>query len=541
MAVGVSYEGETIFRANVGFRDVQKQLAPDSETVYGIGSITKCFTASAIGILVAEGSLEWTTPIKNILPDFNSSSAVASEYMTVVDLLAHRTAIATSNNWLYGAGGALLLDKHQTMSAYNSLQPIGSFRNRYDYSNWNYAVLGEVIEKVTGRSYGTFIKEKILDPLHMNRSSASHISDNDENLALPYPILDDLSPYALPMPASEDGKLMAPAQAIQSTVDDLLKYAYSLITTYRDELEPDNQTRSEHPPKNVVKQLTAHNQRGSPSMLQKAYCLGMHRHQLPNKFDGLGCNSQFVKEMPTLRPGGDARLILQYGGSLAGYTTFIALVPEINACIVVLVNSIGLGDPAGWINQLIIEAVIDTPTPNDYVKLAEEAAKNHATTVDRMWSRLKDTRKDIPMPRSLQDYVGKYRSPTQDFFIDVKTKVKEDNTTQLVLKFQGLDSQTWNLSHWEADTFLALKTFNDWAKRAMFTFGNENFFRFGFQADGAGHVARLYWKLDVNVPADNQFFVKEGIHEESSIQRPVLKSWWVFVRSYIINFFLRLS
>ncbi len=112
--------------------------------------------------------------------------------------------------------------------------------------------------------------------------------------------------------------------------------------------------------KNVVK----------PSMLQKAYCLGVHRHQLPNPFDGLGCNTMFVNQMPVLTPINDAHLVLSHGGSLAGHTTFVYLLPEINRSIAVLVNSIGLGDPAGWVNQLVIEKVIDTPTPNDYVKLA---------------------------------------------------------------------------------------------------------------------------------------------------------------------------
>jgi len=109
-----------------------------------------------------------------------------------------------------------------------------------------------------------------------------------------------------------------------------------------------------------------------------------------------------------------------------------------------------------------------------------------------MWQRLTNVRKDIPAPRSLQDYMGRYRSPTQAFFIEVNAKVKENNDKQLVLAFQGLDSQTWDLNHREDHTFLTLTTFNDWVKRAMFTFGNENFLRFRFQADDAGHVERVY-------------------------------------------------
>ncbi|KAF2838140.1 beta-lactamase/transpeptidase-like protein [Patellaria atrata CBS 101060] len=210
VAVGVSYEGETLYHANTGLRNVQKGLVPDSNTVYGIGSITKCFTASAIGILVDEGLLEWTTLVKGIIPEFNSSSQTMSEHLIVVDLLSHRTVIATSNNWWYGAEGTLLSDKGQTIRAYNSLQSIGSFRSRYDYSNWNYALLGEVIDSNHREVVWDFHQGEDLRPLDMKRSSVSQIFNDDENLALPYAILDDLSPYPLPIPKSEDGKLMLP-------------------------------------------------------------------------------------------------------------------------------------------------------------------------------------------------------------------------------------------------------------------------------------------------------------------------------------------
>ena len=52
LSYGVSHHGETIHRANFGFRDVDANLAPTSDTIYGIGSMSKAFTAAAIGILV---------------------------------------------------------------------------------------------------------------------------------------------------------------------------------------------------------------------------------------------------------------------------------------------------------------------------------------------------------------------------------------------------------------------------------------------------------------------------------------------------------
>lgn len=329
MALGVSYNGEKIHETHLGFRDVSRQVSPNSDTVYGIGSITKLFTASAIGILVDEGLVNWTTPLREVLPEFHHQDEWVERGLTVSYLLAHKSGLAVSTEWWYGAEGVLLLPKSQTIRSFGALRSVGPLRTRYDYNNWNYAVLGEVIERLSGLSYGEYLRVKILEPLDMGRTSVSRVTDQEEgNIALPYAVLDDHSAYTLPFPRSEDGQLMASAQAVRSTVDDLLKYMSALDSAY--------------------------------------HCFGIYRNQLPNTFEGLGCNSMFVGQMPTMKPGNEASLVLSQGGSLAGYTTFVTMLPQINCSIVVLVNSIGLGDPAGWINNQVTEALIETVEPNDY-------------------------------------------------------------------------------------------------------------------------------------------------------------------------------
>ena len=201
----------------------------------------------------------------------------------------------------------------------------------------------------------------------------------------------------------------------------------------------------------MVEQLTGYNARGSASMLQKEYCFGFYRHQLPNKFDGLGCNTMFVRQMPTIVPGNEGGLVHSHGGSLVGYTIFVSLLPKINCCVVMLVNSIGLGDPAGWINHLI-EAVIEAPTPNDYLSLAKEAAQAHISSVTEVNENLQSARNNIPLSRPLEDYVGKYQDLNQDFHVDVR--IKEENFLQLEISLQELESQTWTLTHYDGNTFL---------------------------------------------------------------------------------------
>jgi CubicO group peptidase (beta-lactamase class C family) len=506
--VGVSYHGDTIFKSSHGLYNINAELTPDADTIYNIGSITKAFTASAIGILVEEKKLTWTTPVHDILPELHSTSCFVTEELTVVDLLSHRTGLASSNEWWYGAGGELLLQKDQTIPFFNMFKSVRSLRTSYGYNNWNYAVLGEVIERLTGQPYGNYVKNKILEPLGLHRTSASHIFDSDTNRALPYAVLDDLSAYELPQPQSECGRIMAPAQAIRSSVGDLLKYAQALLNAYHSQLQDRNTSSSDSPLKNVVKQLTGHIGCGDPSMQEKSYCLGLHRHQLPNTLEGMGCNTMFVEKMPLLTPGNEARLLLSHGGSMAGYTTFISLLPEINCSIVVLVNSIGLGDPANWINQLIIEAMIDTPKPNDYLKLAKEAANNHILNLPRISERLEREREDVPPCTALVNYIGRYKDPSREFFVDVRLNDPNSGSMQLEILFQGLESQTWSLDHYSGDTFLLPMSFNAKAKRAIFTFFHEDELKFTFQSNNAGQIEKLYWAHTPDVPAEEQYFIK---------------------------------
>ncbi|KAI9655264.1 MAG: hypothetical protein M1829_000677 [Trizodia sp. TS-e1964] len=182
------------------------------------------FTVLAIGILVEDGRLILTSPSVSV-------------------------DMASSNERCHDARGKLLFGKNQTI-------------------NWNFAILSKVIERLAGVSYGTFIHDKILLPLLMERPSASYGFANG-NLAPSYAILDNLPAYELLMPKSEDVTIMAFVQGIQRVANDLLKYSRALMSAYHSQLQ-NKSTSSPGPPlKHVGKQLTAHTPRGSPSMLQR--------------------------------------------------------------------------------------------------------------------------------------------------------------------------------------------------------------------------------------------------------------------------------
>ena len=93
VAVGIVEQDRLIFAKGYGFRDVNGSLPVTDTTLFCINSLSKAFTATAVGILVDDGKLEWDKPIRNYVPSFKMYDPVATEGTTVRDLLTHRTGL----------------------------------------------------------------------------------------------------------------------------------------------------------------------------------------------------------------------------------------------------------------------------------------------------------------------------------------------------------------------------------------------------------------------------------------------------------------
>jgi CubicO group peptidase (beta-lactamase class C family) len=338
LSLGVAFQGRVVHTANFGYRDVEESIRPDADTLYGLASITKIFTASAVGSLVSEGKLQWVTPIADILPDLKSTDSIITQQLNILDLLTHRTGLEKSNYWWFGSDGVMLLDKSQTLSSFNALKQTSPFRAKYDYTNWGYALAGEVIEKLSDMSFGDYLQSRIFEPLQLDRTTVKGNYTTLENFAKPYAALDDASFYPVPPPAVQDGTILVGAQGVRSSINDLLKFSGALLQARKGEPSP---------LKNTAKQFSGQIFRND-ALLEKSYGLGLMKNQLPTTIGG-GCNSQFVK-LPIITPGGEARLVVSHGGSQLGYTSFLTMLPEIDVSFAVLTNSVGLADPTGWVN-----------------------------------------------------------------------------------------------------------------------------------------------------------------------------------------------
>ena len=95
--VAIVKGADILYMRGVGYRDRERQLPVTPKTVWGIGSCTKAFTATAIGKLVEQGKLVWDEPVRTYLPDFRLYDNHATMHLTVRDMLSHLSGLPGHN------------------------------------------------------------------------------------------------------------------------------------------------------------------------------------------------------------------------------------------------------------------------------------------------------------------------------------------------------------------------------------------------------------------------------------------------------------
>ncbi|UCD21822.1 MAG: beta-lactamase family protein, partial [Chloroflexota bacterium] len=133
MAIAVVKDDEVVLTHGFGIADIEEEAAVTPETIFGIGSATKAFTATLVGILVDEGKMDWDDPVTEYLPYFQMDvdSANESDEPTLRDVLSHRTGF-TRMGLLFGSGQIPI---EEVLLDATGAKPYVPFREKFYYSN----------------------------------------------------------------------------------------------------------------------------------------------------------------------------------------------------------------------------------------------------------------------------------------------------------------------------------------------------------------------------------------------------------------------
>ena len=176
IGLAIVKEGKIVLAKGYGVKKLGDGAPVDGQTLFGIASNSKAFTATAIGLLVEEGKLEWDAPVIKYLPSFRLSDPYVTHEITVRDLLVHRSGLSL------GAGDLLwwppsTFSRKEIVQRLRYIPLSTSFRSAYAYDNVLYLVAGEVIEAVTGKTWEEFVRTRILDKVGMGDSKLLHNND----------------------------------------------------------------------------------------------------------------------------------------------------------------------------------------------------------------------------------------------------------------------------------------------------------------------------------------------------------------------------
>ncbi len=311
MSVGIIKNGKVVYSKGHGLASLTTKQGMNDNTLVGIASNSKAFTAVALAILADEGKLNWDDKVTKHIPEFKMYDAYASQEVTVKDLITHRAGLGLGQGDLmfFPEGGTQTIADIVHNVRY--LKPKHSFRNKMDYNNIMFIVAGEVITRVSGLSWAEFIEQRIMKPVGMNQSfgsynRAKHISNKIDAHA-------PVNGKAIQVPHDWNETANA-AGGIMSNVTDMLTWAEFLMNgfTTKDgkKLVSDKQ----------IQQLWQI-QMPSPVALKNPYDTQHYGY-------GLGW---FISDVKGHKQ-------VQHSGGLIGTVTLFTLIPDLKLGIVVLTN-----------------------------------------------------------------------------------------------------------------------------------------------------------------------------------------------------------
>lgn len=221
MAIAIVKDDEVVLAQGFGVSDIETETPVTPETIFAIGSATKAFTATLVGMLVDEGKMDWDDPITNYLPYFQLDIESEDEHaeITIRDLLSHQTGY-TRMGLLFASGE---IPREEVLHAATAAQPYVGFREKFYYSNVMYMAAGVAAGKAAGSYWDTLIAERIIKPLGMDSTSTSvNQAQQDPRISLGYLWDEDIKAYKYKPMRNVDN--IGPAGSINSNVLDMAQW-----------------------------------------------------------------------------------------------------------------------------------------------------------------------------------------------------------------------------------------------------------------------------------------------------------------------------
>lgn len=428
VAVSIVEGDKIIYAKGFGKSDLETGTAVDENTLFQLASVSKTFTAAAIGLQVDKGITTWDEEIIRHLPQCTFKEIYTTRYATARDLLSHRTGLPAFGGDLLGKMG---YPNEEILFRVRHINPETSFRNRAYYSNVGFFIAGELVKGLSTQSWDEVVRNDLFVPLKMTRSGFAAQLDG-ENVAKAYAIVNN---EIKRIPWDRSGGFEA-AGAVTSTALDMGKWMRLFLTGGG----------------TVFKTKTVE------EMLRPSIVAEVGFTEAP-PIDGHSCYA-FGLGWDTYQYRGAN--IVEKGGALDGVRAIVTLIPEKKVGITILSN-LNLTVLPEIIRAKFLEMHLGKSEKDLYAEI--EKMGDELPKLFKVEDKLKER---IPLPRDISHYVGTFESELYGKFI---IKLGDEG---LIVE-AGPAPFVGKMTHLSNDTFiLEWSVINSGQQQVTYTFGPDN-------------------------------------------------------------------
>jgi CubicO group peptidase (beta-lactamase class C family) len=417
LAVSIVRNDTLVYAKGYGVRTIGTNESVSERTLFAIGSSSKAFTVAAVGALVDSKELSWDDPVVSRLPEFEMYDPYAAKEMTIRDLLSHRSGLSRGDLLWYGSN----LSREEIIRRVRFLEPSWSFRSQFGYQNLMFLTAGEIVARISGKSWDDFVTKRIFQPLGMVASNTTVRALADQvNVATPHAEIDD----TVRTVAWRNIDNVAPAGSINSNVVDMAQWVRLHLND------------GEYGGQRILSSAVVQEMQKPHALVPQS---GVWKRLFPEaNFTtyGLGWFMQDHR----------GEKVVQHGGNIDGMSALVAMMPSEKLGLVILTNMNGSMLPTALMYR-IFDAYLEAPEKDwsadlyEMVKpLLDQAKEQEQKTEEK---RVMGTNPSHP----LEDYAGVYLDP--DSLYGEAEVVLEDGALALHYgpAFVG------DMGHWHYETF----------------------------------------------------------------------------------------